>query len=78
MSQKYDIEKLLQGMRGDINKITGKQDGDLTECINTLLNGYGQGGDTPVANNPQFMQVNSRQLFKFETIKSFNTWEVIE
>ena len=59
MSDKNTIEKLLQGMLVDINKITGKQDGDLTECINTLLNGSGQGGGSSSGANAPCLTATS-------------------
>lgn len=40
------IKQIVQSMIAKANEITGKSDADLTNAMQSLINGYGQGGES--------------------------------
>ena len=57
MNTKKDVENLIQKILDGVNEVTGNQDTNLTDGINSLIEGYGQGGsgpELPAAEEGQF------------------------
>ena len=57
MSTKIEAENIVQSLLNGVNEVTGNQDTNLTDGINSLIEGYGQGGsveELPAAEEASF------------------------
>lgn len=56
MSGKNEVKNSIQTLIDGVNDVTGNQDKDLTGVINSLIEGYGQGGaeELPIAEEGRF------------------------
>lgn len=47
MATADSVKAKIQGLISKANAKTGRSDADMTNAVNALISGYGQGGDTP-------------------------------
>ena len=77
MSTKNIVENLIKNLIEGVNDITGKQDTNLTDSVNTLIEGYGGSGGSESNNEPFYIRGASLETpsFNFAIFSAYTEQE---